>query len=189
MTRARLTTAAVIADAAALADEAGLAAVTLSALARRLDVRTPSLYTHVRDHDALLDGITALALAELAAQVSAAIAGRSGGAALEAFAAAHRVYARESPGRWQSLQRRAGEAAVRSPAAREVVELTGAVLRDYPVPPADHVHAVRLLGSAINGFLALERVGSFDHSKPEPEESWDKMITVLDGTLRAWPAS
>ncbi|TDQ00239.1 TetR-like C-terminal domain-containing protein [Labedaea rhizosphaerae] len=189
MVRTRLTPDAVIAAAAALADDDGLAAVTLSALARRLGVQTPSLYTHVRDHDAVLDGITALALTELAGRVSAAIAGRAGGAALEAFAAAHRAYARESPGRWQALQRRAGAAAVRSPGARELVELTGAVLRGYPVPEADHVHAIRLLGSAINGFLALERIGSFDHSQPEPEVSWDKMVAVLDATLRSWPAS
>lgn len=189
MVRTRLTADAVIADAAALADEAGLAAVTLSAVARRLAVQTPSLYTHVRDHDALLDGITALALADLAGHVSAAIAGRSGVAALEAFASAHRMYARKSPGRWEALQRRAGEAAVRSPAAREVVELTAAVLRGYPVPEAEHVHAVRLLGSAFNGFLALERIGSFDHSEPEPDASWDKMIIVLDAALRDWPTS
>ncbi|SDE12359.1 TetR-like C-terminal domain-containing protein [Glycomyces harbinensis] len=188
MTRTALTAAAVVADAAALADEAGFETVSLSAVARRLGVRTPSLYSHVRDLEALLDGVAALALAELAGRVAAAIAGRAGRAALEGYAAAYRSYARESPGRWQSMQRRAGDAVVRSDAARETVALTGAVLRGYPVPEDEHVHAIRLLGSTINGFLALERIGGFDHSEPSSEESWSRTVDALDALLRAWPA-
>ncbi|ALG08436.1 hypothetical protein AOZ06_17300 [Kibdelosporangium phytohabitans] len=176
-----------IAEAMALADADGFEAVTLSAVARRLGVRTPSLYSHVRDRDALLDGIHAVALAEFAARVAEAIAGRAGRDALEGFAAAHRRYARESPGRWQSLQRRAGEAVVRSDAARKIVALTGAVLRSYPLPPDEHVHAVRVLGSTLNGFLALERTGSFDHSHPSPDVSWRRTIDALDALLRSWP--
>jgi AcrR family transcriptional regulator len=187
--REPLTSARVITDAAALADEAGFEAVNLSAVARRLGVQAPSLYSHVRDRDALLDGITGLALAELSGRVGEAIAGRAGRSALEAYAAAHRHYAREFPGRWQALQRRAGEAVVRSDAARQVVGLTRAVLRGYPVPEDEHVHAVRVLGSTVNGFLAIERIGGFDHSAPAPEVSWVKTVAALDALLNAWPAS
>ncbi|USX52834.1 TetR/AcrR family transcriptional regulator [Lentzea sp. HUAS12] len=186
--RPPLSAAVVIADAAALADEAGFEKVTLSAVARRLGVQAPSLYSHVRDLEALRDGMTALALGELAGLVAAAIAGRSGLDALRAYAAVYRAYAQESPGRWQSLQRRAGEAVVRSDAARNMSTQAGAVLRGYPVPQDEHVHAVRLLGSTINGFLALERTGNFDHSSPAPDVSWDRTVIALDALLRAWPA-
>jgi hypothetical protein len=124
--------------------------------------------------------VTGLALAE-------AIAGRAGRPALEGYATAYRTFARDSPGRWQSLQRRAGDSVVRSDAARQVVTLTGAVLRGYPVPEDQHVHAVRVLGSTINGYLALERIGGFDHSEPSPEVSWRKTVQVLDALLNAWP--
>ncbi len=187
MNRAPLTPAAIIADAAELADESGLDAVTLSAVARRLGVQTPSLYSHVRDHAALLDGITALALADLAERIAAAIAGRSGRLALAGFADAHRSFAREAPGRWQSLQRRAGPPAVASSAARTVVTLTDAVLRGYDLPETERVHVIRLLGATINGFLTLESIGSFDHSQPPPEESWRKAVAALDTLLVAWP--
>ncbi len=185
--RPPLSAAVVVADAAALADEAGFDAITLTAVARRLGVQAPSLYSHVRDLSAVRDGVTALALGELADRVGEAIAGRAGRLALEGYAAAHRAYARESPGRWQSLQRRAGEAVVRSDAATKVAAQAGAVLRGYPVPQDEHVHAVRLLGSTINGFLALERSGNFDHSSPAPEVSWDKTVVALDALLRSWP--
>lgn len=187
--RVRLTPHTVVAEAAALADEHGLDAVTLSAVARRLGVRTPSLYSHVRDHAALLDGVSATALADLSARVAEAVAGRAGRRALEGLAGAHRSFARECPGRWESLQRRVGPAAVGSPGARTIVTLTDAVLRGYDLPPTERVHATRLLGSTINGYLTLERIGSFDHSEPAPDASWDRAVDALDALLRAWPAA
>lgn len=187
MKRIHLTATAIIGEAADLADEAGFDAVTLSAVARRLGVQTPSLYSHIRDHAALLDGITALALAELADRAAVAIAGRAGRVALHSFADVHRAYSQESPGRWQSLQRRAGAAAVESIAARNFVALTNAVLLGYDLPQGERVHATRLIGSTINGFLTLERIGSFDHSEPAPEASWRKTLDALDSLLLAWP--
>jgi AcrR family transcriptional regulator len=187
MSRAPLTPTSVVAEAAVLADESGLEAVTLSAVARRLGVRTPSLYSHVRDHAALLDGVSTVALADLAARVAEAIAGRAGRPALDGLAGAHRSFARECPGRWQSLQRRAGPVVVGSDAARTIVALTDAVLRGYDLPAGERVHATRLLGSTINGYLALERIGSFDHSEPAPDVSWSRTVDALDAVLRAWP--
>lgn len=189
MARAPLTPDTVIAEATALADESGLEAVTLSAVARRLGVRTPSLYSHVRDHSALLDGVSAVALADLTARVAESVAGRSGLPALAGLARAHRAFAREAPGRWQALQRRAGPSVVASDAALSIVALTDAVLRGYDIPPGERVHVTRLLGSTINGFLTLERIGSFDHSEPGPETSWERTVVALDTLLRAWPAA
>ena len=187
MKRIPLTTAVIVAEAADLADEAGFAAVTLAAVARRLGVQTPSLYAHVRDHAALLDGITTVALAELAERLAVALAGRSGRPALHAFAEVHRTYSQDSPGRWQSLQRRAGPAAVGSAAARHVAALTDALLRGYDLPPGERVHAIRLVASTISGYLALERAGSFDHSPPTPDASWRTALDALDALLLAWP--
>lgn len=187
MDRLALTPASVVAAAAGVADESGFAAVTLSEVARRLGVKTPSLYSHVRDLAALQDGVTALALAELTERVSAAIAGRSGADALGAYADALRAFARECPGRWDALQRRAGMGAVDSRAAREFVARTDAVLRGYSLTPGDRVHATRLIGATINGFIALERIGSFDHREPAPDASWLMAIGSLHAALLTWP--
>ena len=187
MTKAHLSAKAVIADAADLADTAGFDAVTLSAVARRLGVQAPSLYSHVRDLAALRDGITALALGELSDHVAVSIAGRSNKPALRGFAEAHRTYSTRSPGRWQALQRRAGPAAVESDAGRRFVALTDAVLLGYGLSSVDRVHATRLIGSTINGFLTLERIGSFDHSAPSPEASWSVALDALDRLLATWP--
>lgn len=93
-TTSRLNRGAVLATAAGLADEHGLRHVTVSAVARAVGVRTPSLYTHVRGNDDLRVGLAALALGELADRGDRALAGRSGREALEAWAEAQRDYAR-----------------------------------------------------------------------------------------------
>jgi AcrR family transcriptional regulator len=184
-----LTQASVIADAAKLADEIGFDAVTLSAVARRLGVQTPSLYAHVRNLAALRDGITARALGDLAGRIAQAIAGRSGKAALEGFANAHRSLALESPGLWQSLHRRAGAGAVAAPAARDLVALNDAVLHGYGISADARVHVIRFIGSTITGFLSLEQIGNFDHSQPPPTESWTAAIDAMDTLLTSWSAT
>ncbi|MFJ4038183.1 TetR/AcrR family transcriptional regulator [Microbacterium sp. NPDC090007] len=186
MRRPPLTPHAVIQAAADLADTTGLADVTLSAVARELGVRTPSLYGHVRDLAALRDGVTILALGELADRAGDAVAGRSGRDALAALCDAHRGYARTHPGRWESLQRRAGDAVVRSDEAARSSRALAAVLRGYGIDDSDRVHATRLIGSFVNGFLHLEHVGSFAHSAPPADASWAKLIDRLDDVLTRW---
>lgn len=186
MARAPLDENVIVGAAAGLADTAGLAAVTLSEVARTLSVRTPSLYGHVRDLAALRDGLTILALGELADRVGEAIAGRAGLDALRGLCEAHRGYAREHPGRWEALQRRAGAAVVRSDAAVHAGRGMLAVLRGYDIAEGDQVHAVRVVAAAINGFVELEHVGSFAHSEPPADDSWDVLILQLDALLRRW---
>lgn len=189
MRRASLTPSAIVDAAIALADEHGFEAITLSEVARRLGVKPPSLYSHVRDLSALRNGVIEAALRELTDQLAVAIAGRSGFDALRAFANAHRRFATETPGRWQALHRPAGAQAVESDAARAIVTLTGAVLRGYALPPDEIVHAVRILGATISGYLELEGLGSFAHSEPPSDASWSRTLSALDSMLRNWPTS
>lgn len=188
MARANLSPAVVIAAAAELADREGFDAITLSALARRLGVQTASLYSHVRDRSALLHAVHELALGELADRVALAIAGRSCRAALAGLAEAHRGYARECPGRWAALQRPAAASTVGSEAARRLVALNLAVLRGYRLPETELVHATRLLGATLNGFLALEASGSFSHRDPAPDTSWQRALDALDTVFHSWPS-
>ncbi|MBA8816823.1 AcrR family transcriptional regulator [Microbacterium halimionae] len=187
MRTSTLSAAAVIDRGAELADEKGFATLTLAEVARSLKIQAPSLYTHVESLEALRDGIAILALRELSERITEAIMGRSSTSALAGFANAHREYARLRPGCWESLQRPQGEQVARADAARRLVQATNAVLHGYGITaPADHVHATRIMGSAINGFVHLERVGSFSYSEPEPDSTWPELIDALDTILRSW---
>ncbi|MEQ8833271.1 MAG: TetR/AcrR family transcriptional regulator C-terminal domain-containing protein [Miltoncostaeaceae bacterium] len=64
--RSPLTTDLIMDAALGLIDRAGLPACTMRAVARELDVQAMSLYWHVRDKDALLDGVILHVLREIA---------------------------------------------------------------------------------------------------------------------------
>lgn len=186
MPRAGLTRSRVLDAAADIADQVGFEAVTPSAVARAVGIRTPSLYAHVDGAEDLRDGITVLALAEMADAASRNVAGRSGGSALHALADAYRDYARAHPGRYAATRRRLAPGHHGVEVGRRHSELLASVLRGYGVPEDDHVHAVRLVGSTVHGFIALEATGSFDHSDPEADASWTRVVDVLHRALDSW---
>jgi AcrR family transcriptional regulator len=187
--RAGLTQDLLVGAAADLADEDGLAAVTVSALARRFGVQPASVYSHVSGLDGLLDETAELVLQEVSDLLAEALVGRSGRGALFAFADTQRDYARAHPGRWQLAQRRFTPERAATSAGVKIAHYSRAIMSDYGLTPDDEVHAVRLLGSAINGFVALEAGGGFDHSHPPAADSWARVLGAIDGTLRHWPAS
>lgn len=186
MARAGLSATTVVRAAAELADEAGTAEVGLSDLARRLGVRTPSLYSHVAGADDLRVRVALLALEEMAAAASAAVAGRAGRDALVALADAYRGYAAAHPGRYAASRLPLDEEQARASAGPRHAELTRAVLRDYDLAGADQTHAVRLLGSTFHGFIELEASGAFAHSEPGAGASWERILDALDLLLRTW---
>ncbi|PRY68310.1 TetR family transcriptional regulator [Glaciihabitans tibetensis] len=184
MTEARLVSAA-----AELADEEGLAAVSISALARRFGAQPASVYSHVAGLDRLLDHTAQFALKELSDLLAETLPGKAGRSALFAFANAHRDYARAHPGRWQAAGRQLAPDVAAASAGPRIARAARAIMREYGLSATDEVHAVRLLGSAINGFVALEAGGGFDHSAPPAAESWARVLDAVDTSLRHWPAA
>jgi AcrR family transcriptional regulator len=189
MARAGLTAERLYRAGAELADEVGFAQVTVSSVARHFGVAAASLYSHVPGSGDLKAGIALLALDELAERAGSALAGRSGIDALVALADSYRDYAREHPGRFDAAQYRLDPATAARSAGPRHAEMARAVLRGYPVPEGEQVHAVRLIGSVLNGFVRLETAGSFDHSAPPPAQSWRRVLQALDSTLRNWEGS
>ena len=191
--RQGLTVDAVVRAGADLADEIGFDQVTVSELARRLGVRTPSLYAHIDSATDLSVRICALALDELADLVSAAISGSSGRSAVLALLETYGDYARRHPGRYAAMRLRlpttpstADEgASIALTAGRRHAALLRATLRDYDLSGDTEVHAIRLLGSVVRGFASLDSADAFGHSGPPSEESRAYIAEALDAMLRA----
>ncbi|WP_053912734.1 WHG domain-containing protein [Streptomyces sp. SCSIO 75703] len=188
MARVGLTPERLVRAGAELADEVGFDQVTVSALARRFDVKPASLYSHLRGSEDLKTRIALLALAELADRGALALAGRSGKDALAAFADVHRDYAREHPGRYAAARHRLDPATAAASAGVRHARMTRALLRGYDLAEPDQTHAVRLLGSVFHGYASLELSGGFDHSAPDSDTSWARVVDALDALLRNWPA-
>ncbi|MFG3200261.1 TetR/AcrR family transcriptional regulator [Streptomyces sp. NPDC048208] len=189
MVRAGLSTERLVRAGAELADEAGFGQVTVSALARRFDVRTASLYSHLRNSHDLRTRIALLALEELADRAAEALAGRAGKDALAAFANAYRDYAREHPGRFEAARYRLDPETAAASAGVRHSQMTRAILRGYDLAEPDQTHAVRMLGSVFSGYVGLEAAGGFDHSAPDSQESWERVLDALDALLRNWPTT
>jgi AcrR family transcriptional regulator len=188
--RAGLTPERVAVAGADLADEIGFEAVTISLLARRLAVKTPSLYSHVDGSEDLRVRIAAVALDDSARLMETAIAGRADGEALAAYADAWRFFAHEHPGRYAATRQRIphaeSEGALAAVAAgRRHAQVLRTVLASYRLDDPAQTHAIRLLGSLVHGYVSLELAGSFEHSEPSSGESWTYVVDVLDRLLRS----
>jgi AcrR family transcriptional regulator len=185
--RAGLSTERLVRAGAELADEAGFDQVTVSALARRFDVKVASLYSHVKSSQDLKTRIALLALEELADRAADALAGRAGKDALVAFADVYRDYARAHPGRYTAARLRLDPETAAASAGVRHSQMTRAILRGYELAEPDETHAVRLLGSVFHGYVDLELSGGFSHSAPDSQQSWTRVLDALDALLRTWP--
>jgi AcrR family transcriptional regulator len=188
MPRAGLTPERLVDAASELVDEVGIDGLTLSLLARRVGVRSASLYSHVHNLEDLRIRITLRALTEMADRAAVAVAGRSGRDALAGLARSYRDYATEHPGLYTAARRPLDPPTARGSAGPRHAELTAAVLRGYDLPESEHVHAVRLLGATIHGYVELQRAHAFDHSTPNADASWERAVDALDQLLQHWPA-
>jgi AcrR family transcriptional regulator len=184
MVRAGLTPERLTLAGAELADEVGFDQVTVSALARRFDVKVASLYSHLKNSQELKTRIALFALEELADRVADALAGRAGKDALAAFADAYRDYAREHPGRYAAARLRLDPETAAASAGVRHAQMTRAILRGYDLTEPDQTHAVRMLGSVFHGYVSLELAGGFEHSAPDAQESWAWVVDSLDALLR-----
>ncbi len=184
MARVGLTPERLTRAGAELADEAGFDQVTLSALARRFDVKVASLYSHVKNSHELKTRIALLALEELADLVAAAVAGRAGKDALIAFANAYRDYARAHPGRYDAARFRLDPQTAAASAGVRHAQMTRAILRGYDLTEPDQTHAVRMLGSVFHGYVSLEAAGGFSHTAVDSQDSWAWTLESLDAVLR-----
>ncbi len=176
----------VVAEAAAVADEAGLDRLALAAVARRLGVSLPGLYKHIDSLDGLKRDLAVLGVRELTAAMSAAAVGRSGRDALCAIAQAYRGYATAHPG--------LAAASVRAPepgdaeheaAGQAAVGVLLAVLDGYRIEGTDAIDAIRFLRVVMHGFVTLEAAGGFGLPQ-SVDGTFTRIIDSVDAALAGW---
>lgn len=183
MPRRGLDAQTVIAAAIAVADEEGLDAVSVARVAADVGVRGPSIYNHVPGRDGLQRGIAIDGLRDLTRRLRDAATGRSGPDALMSIATAYRAFARERPGSYAAIQRgpRAHDPAQQE-AAAELVDTLAGVLRAWNLSGDDEVHAIRVLRSALHGFVELERIGGFK-IHVDLDETYARLVRTLTAGL------
>lgn len=153
----------VIEAAADIADQFGVQEVTLANLAKRLNIRPPSLYNHVEGLPGLRKELAILGLNKLYAELSATAVGLTGEKAIIELSKTYINFARKHPGLY--------EATLLAPDPKDqdvqvsggkIVDLTINVLREYDLEGDSALHAVRGLRSILHGFSSLEQKGGLE---------------------------
>jgi AcrR family transcriptional regulator len=145
-----------------IADQQGINEVTLANLAKRLNIRPPSLYNHFDGLPGLRNKLAIYGLDRLFVELSQAAIGVSGESAVIALSKAYVNFARNHPGIYEATllapDREDGEA---QQAGARIVDLTVCVLKAYNLQGDQALHAVRGMRSILHGFSSLEQKGGF----------------------------
>lgn len=175
--RRQIDRAAILDAALALADQDGLDAVTMHAVAQRLQVTPMALYRHTEHKQALLDGLVERLLTSFALpRADLPWADR-----LTGTADAIRVTARRHPNVFPLLLTRPAV----TPGARTVRDFVLAALREAGLDQAAAARAERLMSTSVLGFAASEAAGRFRQHSPAVI---DGDFALLLGWLRSMVA-
>ncbi len=172
----------VIRTAAALLEEDGTGAMSLTRLADKLGIRTPSLYNHIDGLDGLHRDLTLMSARNLADRMEQAAIGRSGHQAILAIAQAYRNYIKSAPALYQNSLRASGNLAQKDPDLEALEERTVhvvlVVVKSFGLRGNDAIHAVRGLRSLIHGFASLEVAGGFGMPL-DCDESFRRLLDIF----------
>jgi AcrR family transcriptional regulator len=174
-----------VVDAAlVIVDEHGSAGLTLSAVADRLGIRTPSLYAHVTSLAALTTHVTARIYTDLASHLGACAVGLSGGDAIRAFMQEYRAFASELPNRYRMLPAQPADDPSFAAPAGQLLDTLMRTLRGFGLPDAELVHAARRVRTCADGFSLLEVNRGFGLDA-DLDESYEKIIDMVVASLEA----
>ena len=176
---------AVVRAAAKIADDHGWDALTLARVAKKLRIRSPSLYNHVGGLEGLRRELKLLALRDLNAALSRATIGKSRDDAVRGLAAAYRAFVKRHPGTYAATMVAApkNDPAMEA-AASNIVETILSVLSGYGLDRREGLHAIRALRSTVHGFAALEIAGGFGIPL-DVDKSFEWLVSALLAGLSA----
>lgn len=163
MPRQGLTTETVVAAAALLAEEIGCENLTLHKLAKRLNIKPASLYTHISGIEQLYVLLSELALKQLGTAMMDAVKGKKRGEAIRAMSAAYRDYAKQNPEMYCMIMKVPHSHSDQLfNAGKGVKSVLFELLSQYTADQSEIIFFSRYYHSILHGFISLERAGFFD---------------------------
>ncbi|MDX3749201.1 TetR/AcrR family transcriptional regulator C-terminal domain-containing protein [Streptomyces sp. NBC_01390] len=178
--RLGLTREKVIAAAVKVIDREGPDSFSLRRLATELDVEVMSLYNHVPNKDALLDGVAEMLLARI--DFSGAVTG-TWQDRIRAHAAAFRTAAKQHPKAFQLVCTRPTQ----SPAALESIRSALGAITEFGLAPEEQVHVLRSYVAFLVGTIMRELGSAITVGTVEPDQVQQRIdeITATGDPLLA----
>ncbi len=183
-TRGAIDKELVVETAARIADRDGIDEVTLTRVAKELNISQPALYRHVEGYDDLIRSLGLEGRRVLADVLAAAAVGVAGDDAVRAMGRAWRQIVKERSGVYAATDRYpcAGDPELEE-AVDRVIEVLGLALVGYDLDPEDQIHVSRTLRSAFHGFAALE--AGDGHPRPHDlDDTYEHLLDLLIAGIR-----
>lgn len=185
--RIRLDKNAVLQAAAELVNAEGSDVLTLSRLAEKLGIQTPSLYNHVEGLPGLQRELAVMNARLLADRLSEAAIGKSGPDLFMEVSQAFRSYVKEYPGLYMSTLRSSGTQQVQDENLQReeerALKVGLAVMSSIGLQAEDGVHGLRAFRSMVHGFATLEIAGGFGLPQ-DCDESFRLLVLALVAGLQ-----
>ncbi|MFE6821715.1 TetR/AcrR family transcriptional regulator C-terminal domain-containing protein [Streptomyces sp. NPDC057690] len=169
--RLGLTREKVIAAAVKVIDREGHDSFSLRRLAAELDIEAMSLYNHVPNKEALLDGVAEMLLARI--DFSGADAG-TWQDRIRAHAVAFRAAAKEHPKAFQLVCTRPTQ----SPAALETIRSALGGFAELGLAPEEQVHALRSYVAFIVGTIMRELGSAITVGTVDPDQVQQRIAEI-----------
>lgn len=162
MPRAGLDQSKVIHAAIELANENGIEQVTIAALAKKLGVRSPSLYNHFSSLTEIRTQIAREGMQKLEDTLIRSVAGKSGEDAILTFSKEYLAFANNHPGLYEAtIQPMNVPDSVVADTSKSMIDLLIRLLSTFSLEEQEALHLVRGLRSIVHGFASLQRAGGF----------------------------
>ncbi len=176
--------ALVVKTAAVIADNEGIDEVTLTRVAKELDISQPALYRHVDGYDDLIRSLGLEGRQVLVEALTSAAVGVAGDDAVRAMGHAWRQLVIERPGVYAATDRYpcAGDEELEA-AVDDVIDVLGLALAGFNLDSTDQVHVARTLRSAFHGFANLE--AGDGHPRPHDlDDTFEHLLDLLIAGIR-----
>ncbi|MGF7050221.1 AcrR family transcriptional regulator [Paenibacillus sp. DS2015] len=172
----------ILTAATEIADSHGLESVTLSALAEKLGIRSPSLYNHIEGLPGLRIDLAVFGLQQLRHLMTEAVIGKSGNEAARSLAISYVKFARLHPGLYEAVYRpQPNTNSALEEAGNALVEMIIRVLEPFQLGEKQTIHSVRGLRSLLHGFASLEQNDGFRMGIDRDESLHFMIETFLQG--------
>lgn len=157
-----LTKDIIVAEAVSCIESTGQPTVSLHELARRLGIKTPSLYNHIKNTRELQHEIFRYAIDQFVAHQKEATQGKEKDEAVRAFAHAYYTFATENRGLYRLIMSIPSEEDDQAKElALPLLETVVDIFSHYGMKEQDIAHWQRVFRAILHGFISQEDLGYF----------------------------
>lgn len=177
-----ITKETILKAASVLADQEGLDHITLKAIAEKLQIRTPSLYNHIKSLDELLREVAHTGMKQMNERMTSAAIGTSGDIAIQSVSMEYFDYIIEHPGIYEVIQwanwHRNGETEA---LMKDYASLLHKLLLSCSLNESNLDEATVLLMSLLHGYSTMQVGNALLHPEEERARFMSCIATMLCG--------